>query len=163
MAKTLAPYVEGKAVTRDMLYADRKRGKGRPKRSSARTTYYRVLHRMEALYGPRLLEVFREKGYLYMPKKGLPPKKEKKFVKKVLPNGEIGEVEVVDPSREVINDTAYDVLRNIVNALNEGKIVEGFALLPEAKAKLNPSVKEVLVEKFPSGDKAYGYSLCSLK
>lgn len=142
-----------------------KRRQGRPSIAGRKKFAYEANKRFALVYGQELLDLFKKKGYLTVKRnaKGKVVKPESKIVERVDAHGDTVKVEIVDPTVTHMGDSSVSVLFRIVNALVDGKEVEGFTLIPAGKTQNNHTIESVLIPEFPLGNPAYGYSLCKLK
>lgn len=138
---------------------------GRPsKMLVVKRRYYRRKQLIKK-YGCDLIGIMIKKGYL-MTKKDAKTAARKEALK---PQVEAAvEQKPVEEAPKVARDEfagkdADVVLKGVVNALLEGKIVPGFTLLPEEKAKINHTVEQIVVAKFAPGHPAYKMSLVTIK
>lgn len=156
---------EGKVVS--VKYHAPNRGLTRNHRPSADDKeYYRKRRYHENVrfieyFGKEAFELFKAKGFLTVKNRNKPIMP--KTVSVVTDEGDTVVTELVAPHNTRITQSALDVMETIVASLSKGKVVEGFALIPEGKVATNPTVDKVVIEKFKAGHPSYGYSLVALK
>lgn len=139
---------------------------GRPSKMLVIKRRYYRRKQLKKKYGCDLIAIMIKKGYIMTKREAkLAAKKEAAKVEVAAEQpyeAEVTQAPAVAKDQFAGKD-ADIVLKGVINALLEGKLVPGFALLPEAKAEVNHTVEQIVVKKFAPGHPAYKMSLVTIK
>ena len=137
---------------------------GRPSKNLVIQRRYLRRKQFIAKYGCDLIGIMLKKGYI-MTKQDAKNAARKEAAKiKADPQAEPAVVDETKVAKDAFAGKDTDlVLKGVVNNLLAGKQVPGFALVPTEKAKINPTVEQIVVEHFAPGHPAYKMSLVTIK